>query len=83
MRAAGMDPTVACVRQDMPVEELLGRFLATGIHAAPVVDGDGRLVGFVSLRDLRAHAGTVADVMTTSAARLFDVMRWLGQQGRA
>src|SRR5205823_14073741 len=60
-----MEPAVVCVRHDMAVEDLLSCFLATGVHAAPVLDSGGRLVGFVSLADLvvdRDRQGTTEEV---------------------
>lgn len=46
------------------VATLLGR---QGISAAPVVDGEGHVVGLVSEYDLLAKSGsTAADVMTTA-----------------
>ena len=61
-----VDPV--CLRPDDPVEtsfELMARFKVSGF---PVVDGDGRLVGIVTNRDLRlgTEPGTpVRDYMTS------------------
>jgi len=47
-----MKTAVACVPEDMSVEDLLNFFLEHGLHGTPVVGAGSRLVGFVSLGDL-------------------------------
>jgi CBS domain-containing protein len=49
-----MTRDVVVVRSDLDVHELEQLFLAKGIHGAPVVDGNARLVGVVSQTDLLA-----------------------------
>jgi CBS domain-containing protein len=65
--------TVATIRPEATVTELLAELAAHNVGALPVVDG-GSLIGIVSERDVvrRLHAGgpalleaTVADIMTT------------------
>ncbi len=59
------------VRPETPVETLVTRFIATGMHGFPVVDANGRLQGIVSLRDYRQalnrhktlEGKTVGDIM--------------------
>ncbi|HEX9796922.1 MAG TPA: CBS domain-containing protein [Anaerolineales bacterium] len=67
-----MRPPALTVPPDMPASELAARFLATNSHAYPVVQASGKLVGIVSLSDLR-RAGpdeqlapdlTVGDIAT-------------------
>jgi CBS domain-containing protein len=60
-----MATDVACVRDDMSVEELLSYFLAESLHDAPVLSKDATLVGFVSMGDLvreRADHGDTEEV---------------------
>jgi CBS domain-containing protein len=54
--SAIMEPEVACVREDMSVEELPAFFLEHGLHDTPVVGEGSALVGFVSLSDLQERA---------------------------
>ncbi len=49
-----MTSDVVVVRSDLDVHELEQLFLAKGIHGAPVVDQNDRLVGVVSQTDLLA-----------------------------
>lgn len=51
-----MNPEVLTVRDDMPVRELATFLVDNEITGAPVLDGDGELVGVVSLVDLVAVA---------------------------
>ena len=51
--SAIMEPDVACVHEDLSEEELVTFFVVRGLHAAPVVDKDAMLSGFVSLGDLQ------------------------------
>jgi CIC family chloride channel protein len=67
-----MSVEVDSVPLEMPLEELAAEFGRTHHHGFPMVDGDGLLVGVVSLRDLEravvngAIAGKeVADIATT------------------
>lgn len=64
-----MTADVACVTGDTSVRAVRALFEARGISAAPVVDGRGRPVGFVTLTDLArvARAEVVDDVMTCFA----------------
>jgi CBS domain-containing protein len=64
-----MNHEVFCVVPDECASDVRGYFHALGIAAAPVVDDDGRPVGFVSLRDLAYAAGStpVAECMTSGA----------------
>ncbi len=60
---------LVCVRPDVTVEALAAMFADRGVHAAPVVAEDGRVLGMVSHVDLllqraaRPGGGTVAEVM--------------------
>ena len=47
-----MNPEVLTVREELTVRELADFLLDNEISGAPVVDGEGRLVGVVSLVDL-------------------------------
>src|SRR5439155_2858162 len=63
--SAIMMTEVACVRDDMSVEDLLTFFLDHALHHAPVVDAESSLVGFVSLSDLvceRAEHGDTEEI---------------------
>jgi len=51
-----MNPEVLTVREDMTVRELASFLIANEISGAPVADGEGRLVGVVSLVDVAAAA---------------------------
>ena len=51
-----MNPEVLTVRDDMPVRELATFLVDHEITGAPVLDGDGELVGVVSLVDVVAVA---------------------------
>jgi CBS domain-containing protein len=62
-RGAAADPPVSaimtrdvvCVRDDVSADDLTALMLAEGLHGAPVVDGAGALVGFVSITDVLRH----------------------------
>ena len=70
-----MDTKVHTVPPDMPIMEAIGTLLSNHVTGAPVVDGEGKLVGMLTELNCmrlatggaRAHApgGTVADYMTT------------------
>ena len=49
-----MNPEVLTVRDDMSVRDLASFLIENEISGAPVADGDGRLVGVVSLVDIAA-----------------------------
>ncbi len=52
-----MNPIVLSIRQDKTVRELAAFLTENEISGAPVVDGHGKLVGVVSLRDIVEKAG--------------------------
>ena len=52
-----MNADVVLVHDDMSVHELAATLTQHGISGAPVLDGDGRLVGVVSLSDIVANDG--------------------------
>ncbi len=52
-----MNPDVVLVHDDMTVHELAATLTRHGISGAPVLNGDGRLVGVVSLSDIVANDG--------------------------
>lgn len=58
----------ATIEEDAPLEDAAAAMAEGGFRHLPVVDGDGRLVGMLSERDLRARLGTdvgqFADVAT-------------------
>ena len=59
-----MTTGVISVQPDSTVQHLAQVLTEGGISGAPVVDGDGRLVGIVSEADVIAkHGRTVADLM--------------------
>ena len=72
-----MTPDPMVVPADMPVEELSALLLETGHHGLPVVDGNGRLAGIVTLSDVQRSAAsgdvdqTVADIATLSPITCF------------
>ena len=49
-----MNPEVLTVRDDMSVRDLASFLIENEISGAPVADGEGRLVGVVSLADIAA-----------------------------
>jgi CBS domain-containing protein len=51
-----MNPEVLTVQTDMTVRELASFLIDNEISGAPVADGEGRLVGVVSLTDVAAVA---------------------------
>lgn len=66
--AALMTPSPLCVRRGVTVRQALARMREADVRHLPVVDGHGRIVGFLSDRDLlRAESGDrkVEEVMTT------------------
>lgn len=81
-RGAGMRRTVGEVMRRAAVAFRAGvardaaadTLRARGVSAAPVVDGDGRPIGFVGEADLlrAAPGGTVADAMTRVALAVHD-----------
>ena len=64
-----MNPELFSLRPTDDADMAMGHVLALGISGAPVVDGQGQVVGMVSWRDLiaRRRGRTVADRMTTPA----------------
>jgi len=50
-----MNPDVLTARADWPVSRLAEFFIEEGISGAPVTNGDGTLIGVVSLTDLVRH----------------------------
>ena len=52
-----MNPDVVLVHDDMSVHELAATLTQHGISGAPVLNGDGQLVGVVSLSDIVANDG--------------------------
>lgn len=52
-----MRPPTPAVNPELKATELAQMFLATNCHAFPVVNGEGRLTGVVSLTDLREASG--------------------------
>ncbi len=51
-----MNPVVLTVRDDRTVRELAAFLIEHEIHGAPVEDGEGKLVGVVSVVDIAAAA---------------------------
>ncbi|OHB84749.1 MAG: hypothetical protein A2V98_23520 [Planctomycetes bacterium RBG_16_64_12] len=49
-----MSPLVACLREDETVDHAAEYFLRLRIGSSPVVDGDGKLVGILSEKDIMA-----------------------------
>jgi CBS domain-containing protein len=66
--SAIMTSDVVCVSPDLSIESLATLFLERGIHAAPVVEAGGRLVGFVSMTDIvrEQHDNADTDVDSPS-----------------
>lgn len=76
--SAIMTRNVVCVRPDLTLDAATALFLESGLRSAPVVDQEGKLIGFVSesevLLDIHTHsdngARTVGDVMLPYALTL-------------
>ena len=85
-----MNPELFSLRPADPVDGALGGILAMGITGAPVLDGDGRPIGMLSLRDVvgRREGDTAADRMTAPAtviradAPISEAGRMLAETGR-
>jgi CBS domain-containing protein len=66
-----MTRDVVCVRPDLTLDAVVQLFVETSLRAVPVVDGERKLIGFVSEGDVMlavqahapAHGKTVGDVM--------------------
>lgn len=61
-----MTRDVVTLNPKLPIDEATMLMVRRGIHGAPVVDPEGRLVGMVSFMDLKRRAGeerTVGDLM--------------------
>jgi CBS domain-containing protein len=65
-----MTRAVHCVRPDTRLESAAALFLERGIRAAPVVDGDGKVLGVVTRADLAGAGATVGLVMSHHAFSL-------------
>ena len=72
-----MTTTLEVVSPDMSLDELADVFQKTHHHGFPVVDGNGDLIGVVSLRDLEGalatgslHGKSVIDIATTKGLML-------------
>lgn len=71
-----MNPEVLTVSEDMTVREL-ARFLTNHeITGAPVEDGDGKLIGVVSVVDIAAIASDSGNVRTDRSSPDFYVRGW-------
>jgi CBS-domain-containing membrane protein len=68
--SAVMSRDVFCVRRDVSEEALAAALVDRGLGGAPVVDDDGRLVGFVSLRDVVRDRVENGDTGETEAIRV-------------
>jgi CBS domain-containing protein len=53
-----MTTDVVCCRLESSIEELRGSMMSRRIRHLPVVDGDGQLIGMVSIGDLNALLAT-------------------------
>ena len=69
-----MQSRLVTTHEDEPVTALCDRLQAAHVHAAPVVDNDGRLIGIVSIEDVlfgdslgqeRDSPTRVAEIMTS------------------
>src|SRR6185369_15673741 len=67
-----MQSPIEPVAEGAPLHHVAERFLAGSFHYLPVVDADGRLVGLVSIHDLKDYLRS-ADAMEGVIA--FDVMQ--------
>lgn len=65
-----MTRDVVCVRHDLSIEALTKLFLERGLHGAPVLDGDGELVGFISMTDLLRNRYEASDTEETIPLRV-------------
>jgi CBS domain-containing protein len=62
--SAIMTRNIVCVRPDLTLDAVTQLFLESGLKAVPVVDAEGKLIGFVSEADvlLEVHASQGASV---------------------
>lgn len=74
-----MTPYVVRVREDLTVQELAAQFIQDELTAAPVEDGEGNLVGFVSTTDI-AHAA--ADGIAIGGEEGSPIQRLHGWEGK-
>jgi CBS domain-containing protein len=65
--AAVMTRCPATVEETAPLVDAAAEMSAGGFRHVPVVDSDGRLVGMISERDLRARLGTDASGFARAA----------------
>lgn len=96
--AGGRDPTTTrvadvmtrrprTVTEETPIEQTLSLMRGLGVRRIPVVDGDGRLAGLVTLDDINAllaeELSVVGEVLSkqTPPRRLFDELLRLGHVG--
>jgi len=71
-----MNPEVLTVRVDLTVRELAAFLTERQISGAPVVDGDGRLVGLVSLTDVAENDVERPDFVVDHSAPEEAVRGW-------
>src|SRR5687768_9448216 len=69
-----MSRDVICVLEDMEVRDLTRMFLDRGITGAPVLNGDGDLVGVISQHDLLYYSLTRGDELVL-ASDFYDSVR--------
>lgn len=67
-----MHAPVPPVRENAPLKEIAERFLTSANNFLPVVDAQEKLIGVVSLHDLKQHLGAGHEL---SAVIAYDVMR--------
>lgn len=56
-----MQVDFVAIREDLPVDEILDLFLLHNIHAAPVIDRKGNLLGILTQQDLLFGKMTLPD----------------------
>lgn len=71
-----MNSEIVTVRDDMNVEEVAGILADNEISGAPVEDGDGRLVGVVSVTDIALAAAQGAQLAPDRSNPAFYVRGW-------
>ena len=62
-----MTPDVMTVADEMTTDELVRFLTEREISGAPVVDGQGRLIGVVSMTDIGRHLAEPSDYMQAAA----------------
>lgn len=71
-----MNPQVITVPDDWPVQKLAEFLVEKAITGAPVVDGDGKLMGVVSLMDIARYASEISQEIEEDKPHDFYLQSW-------